>query len=64
MAKYMMNKNVDHDGTLYAKDSEIKKGDKGFDELLHKGHVAEIKEEVVHEEKQEYKPAKPHKSSK
>lgn len=39
MKKYLVNKDIDHDGKLYKKGSEIKEGDKGFKEILNAGHA-------------------------
>jgi len=38
---FVVNKNINHNGKSYAKDSEIKESDAGFKELLKSGHVNE-----------------------
>lgn len=58
MKKYIMNKNVIHDGQMYSKNSEIKNSDKGFKELVHSGHANEIEIESEPEKKQELKEKK------
>ena len=42
MKKYLMNKNVEHDGKFYAKGVEISEGDKGYKELIEMGHADEF----------------------
>ncbi len=37
-----MNKNVLHNGKSYPKDTEIKQGDSGFEELVEKGHATVV----------------------
>lgn len=44
--KHVVNKNLDHNGKLYAKGDEIKPSDPGFKELLQAGHANEVKEEA------------------
>lgn len=39
MKKYIMNKNVDHNGKFYAKGSEIGDGDPGFKDIVKAGHA-------------------------
>lgn len=48
---HKMKVNVHHDGQPYAKDSIIKKGDKGFEQLVEAGHAVPIKAEGEPEEK-------------
>lgn len=36
---FVVNKNIIHNGKSYPKDTEIKKTDDGFDELIKTGHV-------------------------
>jgi len=54
MKFYKMNKNVEHNGKLYAKGQEIKPSDAGFKEIVDKGHaevieVSEKSEEPMQE---------------
>lgn len=39
MKKYLMNKNVNHNGKDYLKGSEIKEGDDGFKSIVDSGHT-------------------------
>lgn len=39
---YVMNKNVNHSGTLYAKGAVIKAGDPGFEALVQAGHADKV----------------------
>lgn len=68
MSKYLMNKDVIHDGEIYKKGSELKPSAKGFKTLVQSGHavvmagVGEQPVEVKPEAKPE-EPAKPFRKS-
>ena len=42
MKKYLMNKNVEHNGRKYLSGSEIKPSDPGFKEIVQSGHAKEF----------------------
>lgn len=42
--KYVMNKNVVHNGKSYPKATEIEEGSEGFNELKEAGHVDELQD--------------------
>ncbi len=42
MKKYVMNKNVEHNGKPYPKGTEIKESDDGFKNLVQAGHADEL----------------------
>lgn len=69
MKKYLMNKNVEHNGKMYAKGSEIQEGDDGFEEIVKKGHaqVLDLKDgeasPKMEEPKSNWKEAQPDKES-
>jgi hypothetical protein len=42
MKAHIMNKNVEHNGKMYAKGSAIKESDEGFKEIVGKGHAQSI----------------------
>ena len=75
MKKYVMNKNVEHNGKPYSKGQEIKPSDEGFKSIVQAGHADEIgfsndepsmppKAEVEVESKSEEQPEQPSKSRK
>ena len=39
---YKANKNIDHNGKFYAKDSEVVSSDPGFKDLLNAGHIVKV----------------------
>lgn len=43
MKKYLMNKNVVHNGKDYPNGSELKESDDGFKSLIAQGHATELK---------------------
>lgn len=45
--KYMMNKNVTHNGKFYAKDSEISASDDGCKSLVNAGHAVAVGSKAV-----------------
>lgn len=68
MKKYLMNKNVEHNGKMYLKGAEIKEGDLGFNDIVNKGHadVFDFSEKIVvaKSEEQSEQPEQPKGKSK
>lgn len=44
---FFVNKNINHNGTIYSNGAEIKIGDPGFKELLAAGHLNEGRSTVA-----------------
>ena len=64
MKRYLMNKNVDHNGKKYAKGVEISKGDEGFEEIIQAGHADALNlKESSEESLPQEEPAESHKSA-
>jgi hypothetical protein len=62
---FKVNKNLDYNGNVYAKDSEIKETDPGFKELKQAGHVEEVEGQAKSQPVEKpVEPAKPATKSK
>lgn len=61
MKKFLMNKNVEHNGKSYAKGSEIKEGEPGFKDIVQAGHAVAVEDKAEIKVEQEEKPEQPQK---
>lgn len=62
MSKFIMNKNVMHNGKAYAVNTEIGQDDAGFEDLKQAGHATEVEDEasekIVDDPKSAWEPVK------